>query len=149
MFDPLKQGALDGLIVNIDSGYMLKVHEVAPHVLASRDLWLGHVYIIAMNASVWDGLDAADRNAIARAAEIAYRPLGDLMNTSFDTMIADMQKEGVKARTIDIAQARAFETATRHEEAQANWVAAAQARGVKDAGAVLTKLRAMLRQHTQ
>ena len=54
--DAMKARTLDGLMVNVNSGYMLKVHEAAPNVLVSKDLWLGHVYLLAMNREVWGGL---------------------------------------------------------------------------------------------
>ena len=56
IYAALKARTLDGLMVNVDSGYMLKVHEAAPSVLVSKDLWLGHVYLLAMNKEVWGGL---------------------------------------------------------------------------------------------
>ena len=42
VFDALDDGTLDGLIVNIDSGYDINAHKVAPNILASKNLWLGH-----------------------------------------------------------------------------------------------------------
>ena len=83
VFNALQAKTLDGLIVNIDSGYMLKVHEAAPHVVASKDLWLGHVYLLVMNSNIWAGLAQADKDAIRRAAEAAYKSLGSVMDRSF------------------------------------------------------------------
>ena len=54
--DALAEGTLDGLIVNIDSGYDIKAYKPAPNILAHKDLWLGHEYIIGMNKFVWDSL---------------------------------------------------------------------------------------------
>ena len=53
VYKALQGGTLDGLMVNVDSGYDLKVHETAPHVLISKDLWLGHVYLLVMNKTTW------------------------------------------------------------------------------------------------
>ena len=49
VFKAMQARTLDGLMVNVDSGYMLKVHETAPYVLLSKDLWLGHLYLLVMN----------------------------------------------------------------------------------------------------
>ena len=83
--EALKAKTLDGLMVNVDSGYMLKVHETAPHVLVSKDLWLGHVYILTMNKGVWSSLAQEDKDAIGRAAKKSYETLGAVMDKSFDT----------------------------------------------------------------
>ena len=56
VFDALNDGTLDGLMVNVDSGYDINAHKAAPNILTSQRLWLGHEYIIAMNKTVWDSL---------------------------------------------------------------------------------------------
>lgn len=38
VFKAMRDRTLEGLMVNVDSGYMLKVHEVAPHVRINRQL---------------------------------------------------------------------------------------------------------------
>ena len=145
VFNALKAGTLNGLMVNIDSGHMLKVHEVAPHVLASRELWLGHVYLLAMNAGVWERLAQEDKDAIGRAADTAYRTLGGVMDSSFDAMVKDMTAEGAKIRLLETSEVLAFAKATRFEEVQATWAKAEEAKGQRGAGEMIEKVRALLR----
>ena len=145
VFNALKAGTLNGLMVNIDSGHMLKVHEVAPHVLASRELWLGHVYLLAMNAGVWERLAQEDKDAIGRAADTAYRTLGGVMDSSFDAMVKDMTAEGAKIRLLETSEVLAFAKATRFEEVQAAWARAEEAKGQRGAGEMIEKVRALLR----
>ncbi len=144
VYEALRTGAMNGLMVNVDSAYMLKLHEVAPHVLASKDLWLGHVYLLGMKKSVWDGLAAEDRQAIQRAAEVSYRTLGNVMDTSFDTQIDDLRKAGATVRVLGHAEALAWQTATKYREVQAAWAKAQQEKGVANAQAVIDKMAAIL-----
>jgi TRAP-type C4-dicarboxylate transport system substrate-binding protein len=144
VFNALKAKTLDGLMVNVDSGYMLKVHEAAPNVLASKDLWLGHVYLLVMNRKTWDGLPKEDREAIQRAAEIAYKALGSVMDSSFDAMVSDIKKEGVKIRLLKDTEVAAFKTATKYQDVQAAWVKEQEGKGVKDVGPTLEKVSAIL-----
>jgi TRAP-type C4-dicarboxylate transport system substrate-binding protein len=123
---------------------MLKVHEAAPNVLASKDLWLGHVYLLVMNRKTWDGLAKEDREAIQRAAEIAYRTLGPVMDSSFDAMVGDIKKEGVKIRLLEDAEVAALKAATKYQDVQAAWVKQQEAKGIKDAGPTLEKVSAIL-----
>ena len=88
-------------MVNVDSGFMLKVHETAPHVLLSKDLWLGHVYILAMNRNSWNGLAKEDKEAIQRAARSAHKALGRVMDSSVDAMVGDLKKAGAKVRLLE------------------------------------------------
>jgi TRAP-type C4-dicarboxylate transport system substrate-binding protein len=98
VYKALQARTLEGLMVNVDSGYMLDVHKVAPHVLVSKDLWLGHVYLVAMNRNTWDKLATEDQQAIARAAATACKTLGSVMDSSFDAMLEDLRKSGAKVR---------------------------------------------------
>ena len=145
IFAALQARTLDGLMVNIDSGYMLKVHEPAPYVLASKDLWLGHVYLLVMNSNAWDELAREDKDAIQRAAGTAYKTLGQVMDSSFDAMVKDLRNEGATIRLLDDNEVDAFETAAKYQDVQAAWVKAQEAKGVKDAGSTMEQVRAVLK----
>lgn len=149
VYKALAARTLDGLMVNVDSGYMLKVHETAPNVLVSRNLWLGHLYLLTMNRNTWDGLAAEDKAAIQRAAETAYKTLGAVMDRSFAAMIDDLKNAGVSVRQLEAAEVEAWKTTTRAGEVQADWVRKQENKGVKDAGAVLQKVQAIMNEAMQ
>lgn len=144
VFKALQAKTLDGLMVNVDSGVMLKVHEAAPNVLLSKDLWLGHVYLLVVNKNTWDKLASEDQQAIQRAAETAYKTLGSLMDSSFDAMVADMKKDGVKVRQLEPKELEAWKKSTKYEEVQAAWVKEQQGKGMQEARPVLEKIRSIL-----
>ena len=135
---------LDGLMVNVDSGYMLKVHETAPNVLLSKDLWLGHLYLLVMNKTTWDTLASEDQEAIQRAAITAYKSLGAVMDRDFDAMVTDMKKEGVKVRLLERKELDAWAATTKYPDVQAAWVKEQQGKGNIEAPPVLAKVRALL-----
>ena len=149
VFDALQARTLDGLMVNVDSGYMLKVPAAAPHVLLSKDLWLGHLYILAMNRDTWNGLTKEDKAAIGRAAEIAYRALGPVMDSSFEVMVADIKKNGAQVRLLQPKELKAWEKAIKYKKVQASWVKEQESKGVKDAALVLKKVSAILSDATK
>ena len=144
VFKAMRDRTLDGLMVNVDSGYMLKVHEVAPHVLLSKDLWLGHLYVLAMNRDTWNGLTKEDKEAVQRASETAYKALGSVMDKSFDAQVEDLKKAGVKVRLLDQKELNAWTTTTRYEDVQTAWVKEQESKGVQDAGLVVKKVDAIL-----
>jgi TRAP-type C4-dicarboxylate transport system substrate-binding protein len=144
IYKALQAGTLDGLMVNVDSGYELKVHETAPNVLISKDLWLGHVYLLVMNKNTWDRLAKEDKEAIQRAAEIAYKTLGSVMDSSFDAQVEDMKKGGVKIRILKSRELEQWKAATKFQEVQAAWVKEQEGKGMKDVGPVLEKVNAIM-----
>lgn len=142
--EALRMKTLDGLMVNVDSGYMLKVHESAPHVLVSRDLWLGHVYILAMNKAAWNSLAQEDRDAIGRAAAKSYETLGEVMEKSFNTQLEDLTKAGATVRALSTEEVARFETATSYKEVQAAWAEDQRTQGVADAAATIGKVTSIM-----
>lgn len=139
----LRAGLLDGLMVNVDSGYDIHAPEVAPHVLMSKNLWLGHVYLLVMNKNVWEGLPEEDREAVRRAAETTYQAQGQAMARGFDAIAGKMGKDGVQWRLLDSQELTQWENATRYREAQAVWAKEQEEKGIRDAAAVLEKVTAI------
>lgn len=149
VFDAMKARQIDGLMVNVDSGYMLDVHTVAPHVLASKDLWLGHVYIIAMNSKTWGGLAARDKAAIQRATRTAYARLGATMDRSFDDMVKKLTDAGSIVRLLKAEEVAAFARATDYQRVQSQWAAAQDAAGKAGIKQTLDLLKALMEQTRQ
>ena len=121
VFDALNDGSIDGLIVNVDSGYDLNAHKAAPNILVSPNLWLGHEYIIAMNKSVWDSLADEDRKAIERAAESSYRVLGGIMDESFAWQLETLRKDGAAVRLLTDEEVAYWEEAADYRSIQSKW----------------------------
>ena len=105
--------------MNIDSGYGIDAH-TSPNILVSPRLWLGHEYIIAMNKSVWDGLDDADKDAIARAAESSCSRLGGVMDASLVRQIEVLREDGANVRIMTDEEADFWENATDYAEFKTN-----------------------------
>lgn len=145
IYKALEAGTLDGLMVNVDSGYDLSIHKIAPHVLISKDLWLGHLYLLVMNRDTWNGLAQEDRNAIQRAAETAYATLGSVMDSHFNAMLDDLRRAGASVRLLESKELRAWETSTRYQDVQIEWARKQADKGVKDVGTVLREVSAQRR----
>lgn len=148
-YNALKSGAIDGMMLNVDSGYELKAWQFAPNVLISRDLWLGHLYILAMNQNTWNSLAPQDRAAIQRAAQSAYRALGPLMDRSFTRQIEDLRKVGATVRVLKPAEVAQWQATTRYQAAQSGWVKQQEANGVTGAGAVVEQVNALMQASMQ
>lgn len=144
VFDALKDRSLDGLMVNIDSGADINAQETAPYVLASKDLWLGHVYLLVMNKKTWDGLAKEDQQAIQRAAISSYKSLGALMDSSFTAIMAKMAKDGVNIRALTPQEVEDWKDLSHYQQAQQGWVKTQEAKGVKELAATLKQLTVLM-----
>ncbi len=140
VFDALNDGTLDGLIVNIDSGYDLNAHKAAPNILVSKRLWLGHEYIIAMNKDVWDKLPDEDKQAVERAAESSYEVLGGIMDESFAHQVKVLRADGANVRMLGDDEVAFWENMTDYRSIQEKYV-----NEYENAREVLEKLRQMMK----
>nr|WP_318383398.1 TRAP transporter substrate-binding protein DctP [uncultured Enterobacter sp.] len=140
----LRNATVNGLMVNMDSGADINAERIAPYVLTSQDLWLGHVYLVVMNKNTWQSLAREDQQAILRAADIAYHSAGKVLDNSVKSMIAGMEKRGAHVRVLSPKELTAWETTTHYRDAQAQWVKEQQAKGVSNAGEVMEQIRTIV-----
>lgn len=113
-------------------------------MLISKKLWLGHLYILAINEKVWGKLSPEDQAAILRAAQTAYQSLGAVMDQSFNTQIDDLRNVGATVRILKPQEVAQWQTTTRYRDAQAKWVKEQEAKGVNDAGTVMKEVNAIM-----
>jgi len=144
IYKALEEKKLDGIMVNVDSGYDLKVHEHASYLLASKELWLGHLYLVAINKATWNGLAQEDKDAIHRAAKISYKTLGKVMDKSFDAKLETLKKEGTTIRILKRKEVKEFKNATKFQEIQQKWANEQKTKGIENAGLVIEKVSAIL-----
>lgn len=144
VFDAMKAREIDGLMVNVDSGYLLNVHSVAPNILTSKKLWLGHLYVIAINSDTWSALAEVDRTAIQRAARTAYSRLGSEMDRSYDSMLDDLRRAGSTVRVLDDGEVEAFADATDYRRVLQRWASEQEAKGISGVRETLTRLTTLI-----
>lgn len=143
-YNALKTGSIDGMMLNVDSGYNLKAYQFAPNVLISKELWLGHLYILATNEKTWEKLSPEEQAAIQRAAQTAYQSLGSAMDSGFNTQVDDLRKVGATVWLLKPEEVTQWQTATRYQTVQAKWVKEQEAKGVSDAGTVMKQVTVIM-----
>ncbi len=149
VYAALQADTLDGVMVNVDSGYDINLQEVAPNILISKDLWMGHLYLLVINKQTWAELANEDQQAIRRASETAYNALGAMMNSSFDAQIEELKNDGAKVRILKPEEVEQWKTVTWYKELQSAWVKEQEDKGVKNAGATMGKVSAMMDEITK
>lgn len=140
IYDMLEDGRLDGIYVNIDSAYNLKLHQKAPYVLVSKNMWLGHLYVVAMNKTAYDALAQNDKDAIKRAASRAYRQQGRNMDEQFDAMVSKLRAEGAEIRMMTDEEVDQWGNLTNYPAIQRRWAQEQSKAGVQNAEDVIYKV---------
>lgn len=122
VFDALADGTMTGLMVNIDSGYDIEAYKPAPYILYSKDLWLGHEYIIAMNKDTWNSLSKKDQKAIEKAAAKSYKTLAKLMEDSLAETLKQLENAGATIRELSPEEVELWKSVTGYHAIQDRWL---------------------------
>ena len=109
-------------MVNIDSGYDINAQEVAPYILTSKKLWLGHIYVISMNKDVWGSLSKDDKAAIKNAADASYKSMGSFADKAFEWQIKELKKSNAKVRILTDKELLQWKQAVNFKEIQNQWI---------------------------
>ena len=145
VFEALANGSLDGLIVNIDSGYDIKAHTEAKYIAVSTKLWLGHAYLIAMNKDVWNSFSTKEQEAFNRAADFAYNQLGAVMNLALTEQIEILKADSANVRLLTNEEVSLWEQLTNYRNVQDKWVREKVEAGFDDAPKILEAVRNFLK----
>ena len=140
----LRNGDLDGVMVNIDGGNEFGINQAAPNVLTAKELWMGHVYCIVINSKVWAGLSEEDKKAIGRAVERSYKDLGKWMDDGFDEELDKLRARKAGLRILSPDELQKFKTRTNYKQLQQRWVADQVKAGFRDMPEVLQKMTAII-----
>ncbi|QQR99322.1 MAG: TRAP transporter substrate-binding protein DctP [Sphingobacteriales bacterium] len=145
VYKAFEENRLDGLMVNIDGAYQLKVYEQAPYLLTSKKLWLGHLYIVSINKNIWERLEQIDKDAILRAAAKSYKKLGKIMDESYKEQLVKLAEKGVKYRVLSKKEVKDFENNIQYNLIQQDWIKEQELKSVNDLNSILEKMKNMLR----
>jgi TRAP-type C4-dicarboxylate transport system substrate-binding protein len=129
------------------SFWHISAHRAAPHLLVSQELWLGHIYLVAMNLDRWNALPPKDKRAIERAASKTYKAMGKTMDESYEQMLQQLSNEGCTVRRLTHEEVSDFVTNVRQSEVQERWVKEKESEGTADVRRVFEKLRSLV-QHS-
>lgn len=122
VYKAFRERELNGIMVNIDGAYQLKIYEQVPYFLTSKKLWLGHLYIVGINQKTWGLLSQEDKNAIKRAAEKSYKKWGKIMDKSFVQQMKKLEEKGAKYRILSDKELKAFEDKIDSENIRKSWI---------------------------
>ena len=144
VIDMFANGKLHGLMVNIDSAFDINADRYTPYALVSRELCLGHIYPVVIDAERWNALSKEDQQAFEHAAKTAYTKLGGVMDENFNRMLQTAKERNVQLRLLSKQEVADWGKMSGYREVQQAWVKEQQAKGVVDAEQVLAKMDAVL-----
>ena len=142
----LQTGTIDGCFTNYDGLHMMKFDEVASNLLISKKLWYAMPFIHNVNLDFWNGLPKDVQQGILKACEIAEKKFAKVYDEAFDKVKSEQEAAGYKVTVMSHEDIVRWENADQLGALQQQWVKEAEAAGLKNASAVLEKMRALHKQ---
>lgn len=96
-----------------------------------------------MNKKTWDNL-SHDIKPPFSVPLVPPRPLGPVMNSSFDAQIADLRNDGATVRLLTPEEVIQWATETHYQQAQSDWVTTQETKGIKGAGTVMNQVNVLM-----
>lgn len=86
-YQALQSGAIDGVMTNYDSIARVGMDEIAPNILATRELWVAVPILLTMNLDKWNSLSPEMQGYVEKAREVATERFSQYYATSFDSIV--------------------------------------------------------------
>jgi TRAP-type C4-dicarboxylate transport system substrate-binding protein len=142
----LQTGTIDGCFTNYDGLHMMKFDEVASNLLISKKLWYAMPFIHNVNLDFWNGLPKDVQQNILKACEIAEKEFARVYEAAFDKVRSEQEAAGFKVTVMSDADIAMWASADKLDALQKEWVKEGEAAGLKNAAAVMEKMKALHKQ---
>lgn len=93
-YQALQSGAIDGVMTNYDSINRVGMDEIAPNILATRELWVAVPILLTMNLDKWNSLSPEMKGYVEKAREVATERFSKYYSTSFDGIVKAEKEAG-------------------------------------------------------
>lgn len=143
-YQALQSGTIDGVMTNYDSLHRVGMDEVAPNILATRELWVAVPVLITMNLNKWNALSPEMKGYFDKAREQATKRFGEYYSTSFDSI---MKTEKDAGYNVTIAKRDEIDRIIGLKAVEDNrniWLEKAKEKGVTDSAEMLKKMSTLI-----
>ncbi len=140
----LQTGTIDGCFTNYDGLHLMKFDEVAQNLLISKALWYATPFLHLMNLEKFNGLPKDVQDGLLKASAIAEEKFSAVYEAAFDQVKSEQLAAGYKVNVMSDADVVAWENADKLSELQADWIAASEKAGLKNAAGVMKKVKAII-----
>ena len=140
----LQTGTIDGCFTNYDGLHLMKFDEVAQNLLISKALWYATPFLHLVNLKKFNGLPKDVQDGIMKASANAEAEFAAVYEAAFDQVKSEQMAAGYKVNVMSSADVVAWENADKLTQLQADWIAASEKAGLKNAAEVMKQVKALL-----
>lgn len=139
-YQALQSGTIDGVMTNYDSISRVGLDEIAPNILATRELWVAVPILITMNLDKWNALSPEMKDQFEKARELATERFSQYYASSFDNIVKREKEAGYR---VTIAGREEIDQVINLQAVQDNqqaWLEKAREQGAKNPERVLESM---------
>lgn len=137
----LQTGVIDGVFTNYDGLHAMKFDEIASNLLISKELWYATPFLHIANNDFLAKLSASERKAFMNASMAAEAKFSGVYNKAFDQVRKEQEDAGYKVTVLKKKDLQMWADPAKIEVLRKEWIAAAEKKGLKNAAAVMQKVK--------
>lgn len=142
----LQTKAIDGVLTNVDALHRGKIHEVAPYLVAYKQLWTPVAFMINISERSYRSLSPKHKRIMSVAAENADKKFAAAYDRWMNKLISDIQNGGGKVTFGTQADVKLFSQLPVHKENEKLWISELNKQGIKEAADLMEQMRNIVNQ---
>jgi TRAP-type C4-dicarboxylate transport system substrate-binding protein len=140
----LQTGDLDGTYTDIGGLFSFKMHEPAPHIYLTPDLWTPIPMYYTINLDEWNSFSEDIQKKIQEAFDATAKIFGEAYAKEWDRIVTALEKEGAILTQATPEEIDKFTSMPVVKEMQAEWIAGAKERGIENPEEIVSKIEALI-----
>lgn len=142
----LETNNINAVYTNIDGFYRMKMHEPAPHIFLTRDLWTPIPMIYTMNINKWNSLPENIQQDIEDSFEAVISTFAEAYNNEWDRIVTEYEEGEQIVTEASEEDIEKWVSMPAVDELQGQWISEAEDNGISNAREIVDKIKALIQE---
>jgi TRAP-type C4-dicarboxylate transport system substrate-binding protein len=142
----LETGNIDAVYTNIDGFYRMKMHEPAPNIFLTRELWTPIPMIYTMNINKWNSLPEDIQKDIEESFEAATKIFSEAYNSEWERIVSEYENGEQIVTEASEEDIQKWVSMPVIDELQGQWASEAADRGVENPQKIVDKIKDLIQE---
>lgn len=142
----LQTGTIDGVYTSLDGIHRTKLDEVAPHILASKELWDASFNFYTININKWNSLSKEIQDGILAGSQAAEERFAEMYEKEWEKIISEQRELGYTVTLTSKEDIEKWTNLPIIPKLQAQWIKEAEEAGAENPAQVMKDIQAIVQE---
>lgn len=142
----LETGNIEGVYTNVDALFRTKMHEPAPNIFLTRELWTPTPTVYTINMEKWDSLPDNIKKDIEDSFEAVIGIFAEAYDNEWENIVSQLEEGGQVVTMATKEDIQKWVSMPIIEESQAQWISEAEDFGIDNAEEIVNRMKVLIQQ---